>query len=233
MENAILLCSGGLDSVVLAYYLKKIKNIENLTLLFLDYNQKSLEQELFCVKQTTQALNAELKIIKLPWLGEISTSLINKQSNQDLENLKPEQEINAWYVPCRNSLFLVIALAIAESELIKNNQKSNIYIGIKYEGELQFKDTTPEFLKQMNQTAKLATQNPDFEFIAPFLNKDKEELIQLSKQLKVPLQHTYSCYIGSDFKDNLPVHCGICAGCKSRIKAFKFSNEKDEGVYGN
>src|SRR3989344_1338966 len=236
MANAILLISGGVDSVVLAYYLKKIKKIKNLKFVFLDYNQKSLKEEFFCVKKTAKKLNVKLKIIDVKWLGKISTSLINKKtSKKGLKKIKEKEELIFWYVPCRNSIFLLIGLAIAESELISKRKKSDVYMGIKFEGELQFKDTTPKFLKQMNKTAKLCTQKGNIKFIAPFLKSDKEDLIELSEKLKINLEDTYSCYLGSGFKKIknkiIPIHCGLCGGCKSRKKAFRFSNFKDPSFY--
>ena len=229
MNNAIILCSGGLDSVVLAHYLKKTEKIDNLKLVFLDYGQKALDEELFCVKKVAEELNADLNIIDVKWLGKISTSFINKDSN---ENEIDSEELISWYVPCRNALFLLIGLSIAESEFISKNEKYDVYLGIKYEGELQFKDTTPEFLEQMNKTAEFCTQDGNYKFIAPFLNKDKEELIELAKELNIDLKNTYSCYIGKGFENEIPVHCGICSACKSRKKAFKFSNNEDVSVYG-
>ncbi len=234
MNNAIILCSGGLDSVVLAHYLKKIEKIDNLKIVFLDYNQKSLKEELFCVKKASEELDAELKIIDLRCLGEISTSMINKQTNEnEIKIIKNEDELISWYVPCRNSLFLLIGLAIAESEFISKKEKYDIYLGIKYEGELQFKDTTPKFLKQMNKIVELCTQEGNYKFIAPFLRKDKEDVIELAKEINVDLQNTYSCYTGKGFENDIPIHCGICGGCKSRKKAFKFSNITDPSTYKN
>ena len=234
MDNAIILCSGGLDSVVLAYYLKKIKKIKGIKLIFLDYNQKSLNEELFCVKKAAKQLNADLKIINVKWLGEISTSFINKKINEnEVKKIKKEDEIISWYVPCRNSLFLLIGLAIAESEFISKKERYDTYIGVKYEGELHFKDTTEEFIEMINKIIPFSTQTENYKFIAPFLKKDKEELIELAKTLDINLQNTYSCYLGKGFENEIPVHCGICGGCKSRKKAFKFSNIKDVSIYLN
>jgi len=232
MNNAIVLCSGGLDSIVLAHYLKKIKKIHNLNLIFLDYGQKPLEEELFCVKKTAKDLNARLKVISLKWLGKISTSFINKKvSREKIKKIKENEELISWYVPCRNALFLLIGLAFAESEFISKKKKYDIYLGIKYEGELRFRDTTPKFIKQMNKIIQFCTQRGDYKFFAPFLNKDKEELIKLANKLNIDLKNTYSCYIGKGFKKGTLIHCGICGGCKSRKKAFKFSNIQDPSSY--
>ena len=222
-RKAFVLVSGGLDSVVLTNHIKKVEKIEDIELLFFNYGQRCFEEELFCVKKLAENLNIKFKIIDMKWLGEISTSLINKNKKTG------KDEIIKWYVPCRNSLFLFSALAHAESEFLSKEIKSNIYIGIKHEGELSFKDTTPKFLEKVNEFIIECVQKGDYKIIAPFINKDKEDIINLSKKLEVPLELTYSCYIGSGKKDL--THCGKCAGCLARKKGFKFSGIEDKSIY--
>lgn len=225
-KQTILLASGGLDSSVLAFYLKK-RLRKRIKMIFFDYGQKALKEEMFCVKNLAEKLKSELKIIDLRWLGKISTSLINKGKNS-------KEEIIKWYVPFRNSLFLVSALSIAESEFIKKGTESYIFIGIKYEGQLRFKDTSKEFLIEINKLAEFS-QKGRFKIMAPFINKDKEEIIELGKELGVSSEETYSCYLGGGFTKvngkKIPVHCGKCAGCKARKKGFRFSNIKDISLY--
>lgn len=252
MENAIILCSGGFDSVVTAYKVKQTakssnsKNLKasqlqhdaNLILLFFDYNQRPLQEELACVKQTAKDLNAKLKIIKLPWLGEFSTSIINNKRNfkpttdNDLkETKKTQKDVQNWWVPARNTIFLTAALALAESIYLKTKEHYDIYIGLKDEGQVHFKDTTPEFLQKINELQKHATDKGDFKILAPFINKDKDELVKIGLELKVPFQYTYSCYINNGFKGNIPIHCGKCLNCVLRKKAFYWANEKDPSIY--
>tara|TARA_Y100000310_G_C20671313_1_gene810466 strand:+ start:1055 stop:1726 length:672 start_codon:yes stop_codon:yes gene_type:complete len=220
MSNGIILASGGLDSSVLANYVKKKLN-KKISLLFFNYNQKSYEEELYCVKKLSRKLKSKLKIIDVRWLGDISTSLINKSRGG-------KQEIIKWYVPFRNSIFLCSALAHAESEFISKKIKQDIYIGIKHEGELSFNDTKPAFLKSINNLAKHA-QKGRFKIKAPFINKDKEDIIEFGKKLGVDFQDTYSCYI--EGKNKKLVHCGKCSACKGRKKGFKFSNVIDSTLY--
>lgn len=225
-QGAIILASGGLDSFVLGYYLKKVKKIKNIKLLFFDYGQKCIKEELYCVKQLAKQLKARLKIIDVKWLGDISTSLINKN------NKTGKDEVINWYVPCRNSIFLLSALAHAESLFLSGKEKNNIFIGIKHEGELTFNDTKPEFVKSINELVKNAVQKGEYEIIAPFIDKDKEDIIEFAKKIKVPLQYTYSCYIGTGkSRDGIPIHCGKCAGCLGRKKGFKFSSVEDPTLY--
>jgi len=225
MEKAIVLVSGGLDSYVTAHYVKKRLERE-VKLLFFDYGQKALEEELWSVKNLAKELDCELEIVKLPWLGKISTSFINKEGGG-------ENKISDWYVPCRNSIFLISALAFAESYFIKTGEESEIYLGIKYEGELRFKDTTKEFIENMNELSKETTQR-GFKIIAPFIDKDKEDIIELGEEMGIDLSKSYSCYLGAKryVGASFPLaHCGKCAGCLARKKGFKFSKVEDKTVY--
>jgi 7-cyano-7-deazaguanine synthase len=237
MNNAIVLCSGGFDSVITAYYVKK-QNPEKLIILFFDYGQRPIKEEMFCAKKTAEDLDAEFKVIKLPWLGELSTSIINKEkefketTDSDLKDVKKSKEdIINWWVPTRNTVFLTVALALAESLFLRTKEKYDIYIGFKSEGQVYFKDTTPEFLKKMNELVEHATDDGNYKILAPFIDKDKDELSSVGKELNVPFEYTYSCYIGNGFKNSIPVHCGKCLNCVLRKKAFYWANISDPSIY--
>jgi len=229
MRQAIILASGGLDSSVLASYIsKKLKR--KIKLLFFDYGQKAIKEELFCVKLLAKKLNCKLNVIDLKWLGKVSTSLINTNKKTG------KNEIIKWYVPFRNSFFILAGLAFSESDFISKKKKSDVFIGIKYEGQLRFKDTSKEFIEEINKLARFS-QKGNFKILAPFVNKDKEDLVELAEKMKIKLEETYSCYLGAGFakinSKKIPVHCGKCAGCKARKKGFRFSNVKDLGIYKN
>jgi 7-cyano-7-deazaguanine synthase len=185
-------------------------------LIFVNYNQKSLGAELRSVKNLALELGCELEIIDLPWLGKISTSFINNDEKRDSELLN-------WYVPCRNMLFLILGLALAESKFIKENEENDVYIGIKYEN-IGFRDTTEKFLEKMNQLTEF-TEKGKFEFKAPFIAMDKEDIIELGKKLGLRMENTFSCYVSDD------KHCGNCSACKARKKGFKFSRVEDNTEY--
>ena len=240
MVNAICLTSGGIESSTLAYYLKKKLKVKKLLLLFFDYGQKAREQEEFCARRISKDLKCDFQKIEIPWLGQLSTSFINKQGKapetkqEDLENLsKGDEDILNWWVPCRNALFLTIGLAHAESFFLKKKEKYNVYLGIKKEVYAAMKDNTPEFLEAMNGIVEHATHHGDYALEAPLLKYEKEEVVKLGKELKVPYQFTYSCYLGAGFEKEMPVHCGKCAACKLRQYAFQWSLIKDPSSYRN
>lgn len=235
--NAMVVLSGGLDSAVVAYHVKQLKP-DKLRFIFFDYGQKALKEEEHCVKKIAEELNAEVKKINLKWLGEISTAMINNEGKMpetkesemgDIEREK--KDILTWWVPCRNAIFLLSALAHAESEYLSKKERYDIHIGIKNEGKVPMKDTTPKFLQKINELAEEATHDGGYKIIAPFIDKDKVEIIKEGEKLKVPWQYTYSCYAGGKFKEGIPLHCGICSNCMQRKKAFYWANINDPSLY--
>jgi|SRR3989344_2951492 len=233
MKNAIILCSGGLDSVVAAYEIRK--KYDKVKFLFFNYNQRALKEEEFCVKETAKKLNGEFVKIDLKWLGKISGAALNQKiefkesTEKDLENT--ESQILNWWVPARNSVFLINALAFAESEFLKNKNKWDIVIGIKDEGREHMKDTTPIFIKKINELAEEATYHGGYKILAPLIELDKPEVIKLGEKLKVPFELTYSCYIGNNFNKRKLIHCGKCLNCMLRKKSFYWSGVKDSSLY--
>lgn len=242
MQNAIILLSGGLDSATTAYYVKSKVKPKNIVSIFFDYGQRTTKEEEYCSRIISKNIGAKFKKINLKWLGEISTALLNnpkknlpKIIDKDLTNIKKEKNavINYW-VPCRNSIFLLAALAHAESEFISKKQKYDIYIGLKCEGQIPMKDTTQDFVNQINKLSKFATHDGNYKVLAPLIKEDKDDIVLLGSKLRVPYQFTYSCFAGTKkFVKDIPVHCGTCASCVLRKKAFYWANVKDPSIYNN
>jgi len=223
MENALILCSGGLDSVVTSYYAKSL-GYKKIKILFFNYKQKSLKAERKKSKLCAKKLNAKFIEIKLKWLSQISHSLINKPGKiSKIKNLKDtKKESDKYYVPCRNTIFLSYALALAESLYFKEKEKYDIFVGFKNEGKESYPDTTKEFVSSINQLSKTATAG--FKLIAPLIEKDKEDIILLGKKLGVDFKETHSCYLKNK-------HCGKCLACELRKAGFYWSGEKDVTRY--
>lgn len=231
MKNAIIVISGGLDSTVTAYYVRDILKYNKLKFLFFDYGQRALKEEEFCAKKIANKLDAEFKKVKLDWLGEISTAMLNKEGDfkeTTEKDLERKEDLLIWWVPCRNSIFLINALAFAESKFLKNKERYDIIIGLKNEGEAYFKDTTKKFIKKFQELSEEATNDGGYKIIAPLIRLNKPEVIKLGEKLKVPFESTYSCYIGGS--KNL-IHCGECLNCMLRKKGFYWAGIEDPTKY--
>ncbi len=200
-----------------------------MILLFFDYGQRTLKQERKASKKCAKELNADFLEVKLDFLRKISDSLINKKkkpnkiTRKDLKN--SEKESKNWYVPCRNTVFLVHALAFAESLCFRNKEKYDIFVGFKNEGEESYPDTTKEFVKEINKLSKISCSSY-FKVLAPIINKDKEDIIKTGRKLGVKFKDTFTCYVGSGKK-----HCGSCLSCRLRQEGFYWANIKDPTKY--
>ena len=116
-------------------------------------------------------------------------------------------------------------MKISRKEISKMVQERyDIIIGLKNEGEAHFKDTTERFIKKINNLVKDATNDGDYEIIAPLIKLDKPEVIKLGEKLKIPFELTYSCYIENG-------HCGKCLNCMLRKKGFYWAGVKDPTKY--
>lgn len=230
-RNAIVLCSGGLDSVVTANYVKKKLDYSNLKILFFNYGQRTLKQEKIYSRKCSSNLKVEFIEIKLDELNKISTSLINsskKVREIDRKELKDtKKESDKFYVPMRNTIFLVYALALAESILIKHKEASDIFVGFKNEGKEAYPDTTAKFVEEINKLQKI-TINKNIKIISPLIKMDKEDIIKLGSKLGVNFKDTFSCYSGTK---NTNLHCGKCLACMLRKEGFYWSGLKDPTNY--
>jgi 7-cyano-7-deazaguanine synthase len=219
-NSAIILLSGGLDSVVsLAYIHKTYKNILALTF---DYGQKSFENEKKSAQKIANYYKIQHKIIKLDWLADISNSTLNTAENvptldvKDLNNQKVVQSsAKSVWVPNRNGLFINISACYTEA--LGYNK---IVIGANNEEAQTFKDNSIEFINAVNKSLKNST-NSDIQVVAPLINMNKEEIVKEGIKLNVPFKLIYSCYNSAE------KHCGHCESCIRLKRALEQNNQTD------
>lgn len=209
MTKGIILLSGGLDSLVsLGVGIEKYGI--SLALTF-DYGQKAVEQEISTSKNICDYYKIEHKVIKLDWLKEVThTALV---SNEDLpEGIdKPEQSAKSVWVPNRNGLFLNIAGSFADG-----NDYDYIIIGANKEEGQTFPDNTQEFIDKINAEFEYSTQKHP-KVVAPLINSDKNDIVKLALEHKIPLEFVRSCYASGE------KHCGKCESC-TRLKNALIAN---------
>jgi 7-cyano-7-deazaguanine synthase len=226
MKKAIVLCSGGLDSITAAFHAKNTLGYKNIVLFFCNYNQRAYNGEKKSVKYFAQKLGAKFVECDVRWLDSVSTSMINKKSKPNkISSLKNTIKESAnWYVPCRNLVFLSNALAFAESEYITNKIKYDIITGFKNDGAETFPDTTQEFTDKLNKISKTTTLVKS-NILSPVIKMDKEDIVSLATKYKIPIEKSFSCYVGPKR------HCGLCLACKLRQAGFYWANVKDKTNY--
>lgn len=244
-RSAVCLVSGGIDSITMAYYVKKVLNPPKQLILHVDYGQRMAEYEGWCASEAAKDLSVSFKQIDLRWLKELSTSLLVKSDpipETKVELLWDPKEakdrILRWWDVCRNLILIAVGLAHAESfdlrSYLSNKRREmwDVYIGIRRETPVAMKDNTPEFLEEMNKVAEISTHLGGYKVHAPLINLDKDAVVRLGQFLGVDWKHTYSCYQGAGWGyEGIPIHCGVCSNCKRRYLAFKDAGIPDPSFY--
>jgi 7-cyano-7-deazaguanine synthase len=132
------------------------------------------------------------------------------------------------YVPARNTVFLSIALAWAESL-----KAYNIFIGVNSVDYSGYPDCRPKFIKSFEETANLATkvgmEGKNIVIHTPLIDLTKKEIIELGLSLGVNYGLTSTCYDPN--KTGNP--CGSCDACILRLKGFQSASEKDPLSYSS
>ena len=211
-KTGVILLSGGIDSVTTLYFAKKYDY--KLTALIFDYNQRH-SREIDCAKKIARINNVRYHIVcvDFPWT---KSSLTRKEVNVPLNRDLKSREIPPTYVSGRNIIFLSYAVSLAESIKAKK-----IFIGAHVQDYSGYPDCRPEFLQAFQYAAKAGLKTKDIEIVAPLVNKNKKEIIQMGLSLGVPFQYTWSCYQGAR------TPCARCDSCRFRIAAFKELRMKD------
>jgi len=83
---------------------------------------------------------------------------------------------------------------------------STIILGIH--SGTAYVDCTPDFVDLMQRSLALHTRG-EVTLAAPFLTNSKADIYRLARELRVPIELTYSCECGGD-------PCGTCMSCKDR-----------------
>lgn len=209
MALAISLLSGGLDSSV-ATAVAISEGYEVIALSF-NYGQRHV-RELEAARRIANLLNArehfEVKLSLDAWGGSALTDArIAVPTSGTSSNVIP-----TTYVPARNTIFLSVALSIAEAR-----QAEAIFLGINEVDYSGYPDCREAYLEAFQHLADLATkagvEGRGVRLRAPLLHLSKVEIVRLGLSLGVPILETYSCYQGGD-------PCGLCDACRIRDSAF-------------
>ncbi len=213
MPRGIVLLSGGLDSLV-SLGLGKEKYKISLALTF-DYGQKSAQQEIDAASKICKYYDLKHKVMKLDWLKNIThTALVGDKKLPQGQALKnPVRSAQNVWVPNRNGLFLNFAAAFADGE-----DYDYIIIGANKEEGRTFPDNSAEFIEKINDCFKFSTRKQP-KVIAPLLNSDKNDIVKLALDNKIPLEYVRSCYDGGD------KHCGKCESCMRLKNALLYNND--------
>ena len=139
---------------------------------------------------------------------------------------EPTSGIPITYVPARNSVFLALALAWAETL-----DACDIFLGESAYGPGRHPDCRPEFIAAFGALANVATrvgsEGGRFEIHAPLIELGKSEIIQRGTELGVDYAQTVSCYQPTSRGEA----CGRCDSCRLRRAGFAEAGLPDPTRY--
>ena len=220
MKKAVVLLSGGLDSMVCAGLAREAGFA--VTALTVDYGQRH-RVELDAARQIASEL-AERHIVLPLDLRAFGGSALTADIDVPKEGVG--EGIPVTYVPARNTIFLSLALGLAEASGARD-----IFIGVNALDYSGYPDCRPEFIGEYERLANLATkagvEGAGFAIHAPLQNLTKADIAREAERLGLNAALSHSCY------DPLPdgTHCGQCDACRLRAKGFAEAGIEDPTEY--
>jgi 7-cyano-7-deazaguanine synthase len=223
MKKAIILLSGGLDSTTCLAQ-AHAQNYQCYALSF-NYGQKH-QSELQAAQRIAAHYNTQAhRIVDLTSLSQLTHSSLTNP-NQAIPDYNPSDAIPSTYVPARNTIFLAIAMAWAESI-----QANALFIGVSAIDYSGYPDCRPAFITAFQNLIKQATDShspmQQCQLITPLIHLSKAQTIQLGMQLGVNYALTTSCYRANDQGQA----CGQCDSCVLRKQGFADAGVKDPTAY--
>jgi 7-cyano-7-deazaguanine synthase len=212
-KNAVLLLSGGLDSgTCLALLARWGWTVHAVSF---DYGQRH-RIELRAARRLARTYRvASHRVLRVPGLGAIGGSALTDKGISVPKNKLGRTAIPVTYVPARNTLFLSIALAVAETA-----GATEIVIGANALDYSGYPDCRPAFLRAFEKVARLGTkagaEGRPISIRAPLLRMTKAEIVKLAGALGLDTSRTSSCY--DPAPDGKP--CGACDSCLLRARGF-------------
>ncbi len=221
MAKAVVLLSGGLDSMVTAAIARE--RGYSLLALTVQYGQRhSIELE--AAANIARSLGAERHIVLPLDLRQFGGSALT--DDIAVPKSGPGDDIPVTYVPARNIIFLSLCLGLAEAAGARD-----LFIGVNAIDYSGYPDCRPEFIRAFEAMANLGTkagiEGEGFEVHTPLIDLSKADIVREASRLGLDAAMSWSCY---DPTSELE-HCGLCDSCRLRAGGFAEAGLPDPTRY--
>ncbi len=197
-ELSIVLTSGALNDAVVATLAKQR---HRLFLLRADTPETAdrLRRHAYA-EQVTKLEPAGSRVLPMPFLDDAD----------EARNVSVERRLT------KLAALMGVALRAAAGM-----QAVAIYTGLRVGPATEDLSKAAEFMQIWTEMARLTCGLERLEVIAPLLEMDAWQVVDLGVQLEAPLRSTWSCGV----QDESP--CGLCDGCRERHAAFQRAAHPD------
>ena len=222
MKKAVVVFSGGIDSVCVSSYLKSRYDLYGISF---SYGQKA-SREIAAAKSIAKKLRLKKhKIVDISFMKDLyGKSNVLTSGKKKI----PGKFDYSIVVPIRNAVFLSIASAWAftlNAELVAYGAHT---------GDKNYPDCRPSFAKKLESSFNQGEIDgivdglrKKIEIWSPYKKGlSKSDLLKIGyKTIGDSIFKTWSCYSSGKY------HCGACESCNNRKIAFEKSGIKDKTKY--
>jgi 7-cyano-7-deazaguanine synthase len=219
--KAVVMVSGGLDSATVLS-IARAQGYACYALSFY-YGQRHRSELDAAARVAATGGALEHRVVKLDLTGWGGSALTD--SRIEVPTV-PSTGIPVTYVPARNTIFLSIALAWAETL-----GAANIFAGMNAVDYSGYPDCRPDYVAAFQAMARLATragvEGVPLTIHTPIIHMSKADIVREGARLGVDYAQTVSCYQAD--ADGLA--CGQCDSCRLRRDGFAAAGLADPTRY--
>ena len=215
MKDAVLILSGGMDSVTMLYeYRDRIA----LAVSF-DYGSNHNAREIPFARLHCERLGIEHITIPLEFMGQYFHSSLLEGADAIPEGSYADSNMKSTVVPFRNGIMLSVAVGLAESRGLQFVMMAN------HGGDHTiYPDCRAEFVDAFDKAAQAGTY-VGIRLLSPYTTLTKADIAARGHQLGIDYAETWSCYKGGEH------HCGRCGTCIERREALAAAGITDTTEY--
>lgn len=217
MKDAIIILSGGMDSVTLLYD----RQADIALAVSFHYGSNHNDKEIPLARMHCERLGIKHLVIPLQFIHQYFKSSLLEGAERIPEGHYAQENMRSTVVPFRNGIMLSVAVGIAESHRLKK-----VLIANHGGDHTIYPDCRAEFIDAMNNAAITGTF-VNVEIVAPYTHLSKTDIARIGKRIGIDYAQTWSCYKGMEHQ------CGACGTCIERKEALAEAGITDRTHYQN
>ena len=125
------------------------------------------------------------------------------------------------HTPLGPQMVRLLPLVAAAVRFAADYQAAAVYLGLRVGPKGDELAQATEYVQVWNELVQMPCAQAELEVIAPLLELEPWQVVDLGFQVAAPLEHTWSC------DGDGPEPCGSCRGCRARDAAFQQAARPD------